>query len=513
MATMKGMLQVTILKATNLKKADTFGKSDPYVVASVSTQSKQTKVIKSNLNPTWNETFVFYPTVANQGGFLLTDLSLAVQCFDYDSIGEHDELGSGLVDLHDVPFREKVRRVVSMAEKGELYVELFAEDFGVGCKAPPAYAPEVDSVESTHRSDIPEIITFAPKDDPLPEKRGRGPNFLKSFPQFNDPYRLSEPNSLVVPAAAEIQRGSTVNALASEIDGLRREIALLTEVQAQGHVRRPPSQVVQVDDSKDSVGTLQATVEKAFLQNHEVNPFARLKVGNKKIETTVKRQTCNPVWKEAFRFFVPLQPGSFGHRESILPLAVSVLHKGPDEVDGEIASASIPLQDLFEKRPMEVTAVLEDSHGVEQGRIVLVLRALNFGWKAVDQSDKTASEPSFVTEVPREFPQPGETATTEAVFVTVGREEPTTSTQVVDPDVAALSLELHRLQSESIELDRARENQRIPLQLELEALKTQVHRVHTQLERLRSLEGDLCLDTFGEPGRTRSHQDRLPLSR
>lgn len=55
-----GVLNVNIVRATNLKKKDLLGSSDPYVKLRLhddNLQSKKTTVKKNNLNPEWNEEF------------------------------------------------------------------------------------------------------------------------------------------------------------------------------------------------------------------------------------------------------------------------------------------------------------------------------------------------------------------------------------------------------------------------------------------------------------------------
>merc|ERR1711998_245235 len=54
-----GRLKVKVIKATNLLAADPQfhgGKSDPYVVVSISGREVRTSVKVQNLNPVWNET-------------------------------------------------------------------------------------------------------------------------------------------------------------------------------------------------------------------------------------------------------------------------------------------------------------------------------------------------------------------------------------------------------------------------------------------------------------------------
>ncbi|KAJ4727079.1 synaptotagmin-5-like [Melia azedarach] len=54
----QGKLEVTIVKANNLKNMEMIGKSDPYVVVYVRPLFKvKTHVVDNNLNPVWNQTF------------------------------------------------------------------------------------------------------------------------------------------------------------------------------------------------------------------------------------------------------------------------------------------------------------------------------------------------------------------------------------------------------------------------------------------------------------------------
>lgn len=57
-----GMLNVKVIGASNLKKMDILGKSDPYVKLKLTgdkLQSRKTTVKMNNLNPEWNEAFNF----------------------------------------------------------------------------------------------------------------------------------------------------------------------------------------------------------------------------------------------------------------------------------------------------------------------------------------------------------------------------------------------------------------------------------------------------------------------
>merc|ERR1719193_1061732 len=90
-----GKLTVGILECKNLKKMDITGASDPYVKIKVLDskgkrigKKKKTTVKMGNLNPYYNESFVFL--VEQQ---LLRRVSLELVVADYDRIGSSDPIG------------------------------------------------------------------------------------------------------------------------------------------------------------------------------------------------------------------------------------------------------------------------------------------------------------------------------------------------------------------------------------------------------------------------------------
>ncbi len=83
-----GVLMVTMIGAQKLRKADTFGKSDPFTVLTLTEQTFRTKVVPKTLDPTWNETFeilIHDPAVQ----------VLELEIFDEDfGIAKNDSLGN-----------------------------------------------------------------------------------------------------------------------------------------------------------------------------------------------------------------------------------------------------------------------------------------------------------------------------------------------------------------------------------------------------------------------------------
>nr|CAD1831448.1 unnamed protein product [Ananas comosus var. bracteatus] len=85
-----GILKVKVIKGTNLAIRDMLS-SDPYVVLTIGQQKAQTAVIKSNLNPIWNEELKL--SVPREYG------PLQLQVFDHDMLSADDIMGEAEVDL------------------------------------------------------------------------------------------------------------------------------------------------------------------------------------------------------------------------------------------------------------------------------------------------------------------------------------------------------------------------------------------------------------------------------
>ncbi|KAF8686084.1 hypothetical protein HU200_043690 [Digitaria exilis] len=87
-------LSVRVIEARNLRAMDSNGFSDPYVKLQLGKQRFKTKVIKMNLNPTWDQEF----------SFLVGDIKdvLKLDVYDEDILKMDDFLGQLRVPLEDV---------------------------------------------------------------------------------------------------------------------------------------------------------------------------------------------------------------------------------------------------------------------------------------------------------------------------------------------------------------------------------------------------------------------------
>ncbi|POO00981.1 Arf GTPase activating protein [Trema orientale] len=85
-----GLLKVKVIKGTNLAIRDMLS-SDPYVVLTLGQQTVQTTVVKSNLNPVWNEELML--SVPESFG------PLKLRVFDHDTFSADDIMGEAEIDL------------------------------------------------------------------------------------------------------------------------------------------------------------------------------------------------------------------------------------------------------------------------------------------------------------------------------------------------------------------------------------------------------------------------------
>ncbi|KAG8573449.1 hypothetical protein GDO81_012416 [Engystomops pustulosus] len=120
----KGVLRIHFIEAQDLMWKDTYmkglvkGKSDPYGVIRIGNQLFQSKVIKENLNPKWNEVYeaLIYENLGQE---------LEIELFDEDT-DKDDFLGNLLIDLAEVEKERVVDEwfVLDEATSGKLHLKL-----------------------------------------------------------------------------------------------------------------------------------------------------------------------------------------------------------------------------------------------------------------------------------------------------------------------------------------------------------------------------------------------------
>ncbi|KAK9719096.1 Tricalbin-2, variant 2 [Basidiobolus ranarum] len=125
-----GVVRLDIIEAKNLKNVEKIGKSDPYVIVSVSGRPlSRTEVIDNNLNPSWNETH--YIGVRSPREVIYFDV------YDFDKVGKDRLLGSTSIPAQQIlgeqinehqwgpgaPKDLKLNLHLEGKEKGEIHVK------------------------------------------------------------------------------------------------------------------------------------------------------------------------------------------------------------------------------------------------------------------------------------------------------------------------------------------------------------------------------------------------------
>ena len=112
-----GLLKFKVVAASGLKKADTFGKSDPYcVVFSGEARVGKTTVQKKTLDPEWNADFELIFEENEEGEINTNSEALRFEIFDKDLIGAHDFLG-----MYELSGETLLEFVASKTETPKLY--------------------------------------------------------------------------------------------------------------------------------------------------------------------------------------------------------------------------------------------------------------------------------------------------------------------------------------------------------------------------------------------------------
>uniref|UniRef100_A0ACD5WL68 Uncharacterized protein n=1 Tax=Avena sativa TaxID=4498 RepID=A0ACD5WL68_AVESA len=106
-----GLIKVNILRGTNLAIRDVMS-SDPYVILNLGHQSMKTKVIKSSLNPVWNERLLLsIPEPIPP---------LKLQVYDKDTFTTDDRMGEAEINIQPLVAAARAYETKSITDTAEL---------------------------------------------------------------------------------------------------------------------------------------------------------------------------------------------------------------------------------------------------------------------------------------------------------------------------------------------------------------------------------------------------------
>ncbi|XP_062814051.1 extended synaptotagmin-2 isoform X1 [Anolis carolinensis] len=264
----KGVLRIHFIEAQDLEGKDTYlkgiikGKSDPYGIIRVGNQIFQSKVIKENLNPKWNE--VYEALVYEHPG-----QELEIELFDEDP-DKDDFLGSLMIDLTEVEKERYLDEWFTLDEvsKGRLHLKL-------------------------------EWLTLMPTAENLDQ-------VLKSIRADKDQANDGLSSALLI-----LYLDSARN-LPSIYEG-NFGCGYLKERRASGLVFCENTTSLYralfnnpLDYNPDALKkpAVQKALKSGKKINSNPNPLVLLTVGHKAQESKIRYKTNEPVWEENFTFFV-----------------------------------------------------------------------------------------------------------------------------------------------------------------------------------------------------------------
>lgn len=102
MGEISALLKVRVHSGTRLAVRD-IRSSDPYVVLKLGNQVVKTRVIKSNLNPVWDEELTLSISTT-------TPRTIKVEVFDKDTFSADDEMGDAEIDLQPLAASVRMRK-------------------------------------------------------------------------------------------------------------------------------------------------------------------------------------------------------------------------------------------------------------------------------------------------------------------------------------------------------------------------------------------------------------------
>ncbi|KAK6302602.1 hypothetical protein J4Q44_G00269570 [Coregonus suidteri] len=302
----KGVLRIHFLEAQDLLGKDKFlgglikGKSDPYGVLHIGNQLFQSKVVKENIHPKWNE--VYEAMVYEQSG----PQNLEIELFDEDT-DQDDFLGSLLIDVAELQKEQKVDEWFVMEEvnTGKLHLKL-------------------------------EWLSLLP----TPEKLDQVLTSIKADKgQAND--------------------GLSSALLVVYLDSARNLPSVFEGNLGSGHLKeRRASGLVFCENTASLYRTLfrnplefnhdglkKASVSKAIKSGKKVSsvpsPFVQFTVGHKTYESKTRYKTNEPVWEEVFTFLI--------HNPKCQELEVEVKD---EKHECSLGTLNLPLVRLLEAEDM-----------------------------------------------------------------------------------------------------------------------------------------------------------------
>ncbi|XP_066897819.1 extended synaptotagmin-2 isoform X1 [Kogia breviceps] len=264
----KGVLRIHFIEAQDLQGKDTYlkglvkGKSDPYGVIRVGNQIFQSKVIKENLSPKWNE--VYEALVYEHPG-----QELEIELFDEDP-DKDDFLGSLMIDLIEVEKERLLDEWFTLDEvlRGKLHLKLewltLMPDASNLEKVLTDIRADKDQANDGLSSALLILYLDSARNLPSIYEGNFGCGYLKER-------RAS--GLVFCENTASVCRALFSNPLEFNPDVLKK-------------------------------AAIQKALKSGKKINSNPNPLVQMSVGHKAQESKIRYKTNEPVWEENFTFFI-----------------------------------------------------------------------------------------------------------------------------------------------------------------------------------------------------------------
>eukprot|EP00002_Diphylleia_rotans_P033576 TRINITY_DN7156_c0_g1_i4.p1 TRINITY_DN7156_c0_g1~~TRINITY_DN7156_c0_g1_i4.p1 ORF type:complete len:2498 (+),score=509.79 TRINITY_DN7156_c0_g1_i4:61-7554(+) len=254
-----GQLIVSVVRATDLLKADKYGSSDPYIVLKVGAQKFKTTKVKSSLAPVWNQQHVFDLTK--------TATALDITLYDGDVLGSDELIGSASISRADLQNMQPFDGWIELhtdGPAGKLHLKYQI------VKTKEAFQQAIGMIQSTKPPDMAADLQPSPSVQRQEQTIVKGPEVKPiAVPEVK-----AEVKSVAVPTTrVEANPKPQVGEPSDDIPavGKKREMSIVQPPIPQGPSPQELKLESEAAESRRKIAELQSTIEKLETEKEEMH--------------------------------------------------------------------------------------------------------------------------------------------------------------------------------------------------------------------------------------------------
>ncbi|XP_078088745.1 extended synaptotagmin-2-like isoform X1 [Mustelus asterias] len=373
----KGFLRIHFIEAQDLQWKDKFlkglvkGKSDPYGILYVGNQMFQSKTIKENLNPKWNE--VYEALIYENPG-----QELEIELFDEDP-DKDDFLGSLMIDLVEVQKEQYVDQWFNLDDvsTGKVHLKLeWLSLMSAADKLPEAMA-STKAIKGTANDGLSSALLIIYLDS------------ARNLPLFFTEISNSLFKIFYLSILSTCTHLSTLSLFAFSFTSTFLKNVFEGNF-GSGYLRERRAAGLVFCENTSSIFRDFFFAKK---MNSEPNPIVQLSVGHNTFESKIRYRTTEPVWEEAFIFRI--------HNPLTVDLDIEVKD---DHHQCTLGSFNLPLKQLLEAEnlTMDQRCQLNNSGPSSTLKLKMMLRIL-----AIEKLDKPSDRSSAQLKKPSSHSKDG----------------------------------------------------------------------------------------------------------